>query len=44
MLLTIILPLVAFGYLGTGVLSNTMFKRLKATSEELAQTRIAGPA
>jgi diguanylate cyclase (GGDEF)-like protein len=36
-LLTIILPLVAFGVFGTGVLANTMFKRLKRASEELAR-------
>jgi len=36
-LLTIILPLVAFGIFGTGVLANTMFKRLKSASEELAR-------
>jgi diguanylate cyclase (GGDEF)-like protein len=36
-LLTVILPLVAFGIFGTGVLANTMFKRLKSASEELAR-------
>ncbi|MBK5198934.1 MAG: EAL domain-containing protein, partial [Methyloceanibacter sp.] len=37
MLLHVILPLVAFGIFGTGVLANTMFKRLKRGSEELAR-------
>jgi diguanylate cyclase (GGDEF)-like protein len=36
-LLTIILPLVAFGVFGTGILANNMFTRLKRASEELAQ-------
>ena len=36
-LLTVILPLVACGALGAGVLSNQMFKRLRRASEELAQ-------
>jgi diguanylate cyclase (GGDEF)-like protein len=36
-LLTIILPLVAFGVLATGLLSNTMLRRLRRTTEELAQ-------
>jgi diguanylate cyclase (GGDEF)-like protein len=35
-LLTIILPLVAFGVFATGLLSNTMFGRLKRASEALA--------
>jgi diguanylate cyclase (GGDEF)-like protein len=36
-LLTIILPLVAFGVFATGLLSKVMFGRLKRASEELAQ-------
>jgi diguanylate cyclase (GGDEF)-like protein len=36
-LLTIILPLVAFGVLATGILSSTMLRRLRRTSDELAQ-------
>ncbi len=36
-LLTIVLPLVAFGVLATGVLSSTMLRRLRRTSDELAQ-------
>ena len=36
-LLTIILPLVAFAILGTGVLTAVMFRRLRRTSEELAK-------
>jgi len=36
-LLTIILPLVACGVIGTGLLSNQMFGRLKRASEELTQ-------
>ncbi|MGH6735913.1 MAG: putative bifunctional diguanylate cyclase/phosphodiesterase [Methyloceanibacter sp.] len=36
-LLTIILPLVAFGVLATGILSKTMFGRLKRASAALAQ-------
>ena len=36
-LLTIILPLVALGTIGTGVLSMTMLRRLRRTSEELAR-------
>ena len=36
MLLTIILPLVAFGVFATGLLSKTMFGRLKRASEVLA--------
>ena len=36
-LLTVILPLVACGVLGAGLISNQMFKRLKRASEELAQ-------
>ena len=36
-LLTIILPLVALGTIGTGVLSITMLRRLRRTSEELAR-------
>jgi diguanylate cyclase (GGDEF)-like protein len=35
-LLTIILPLVAFGVLATGMLSNTILRRLRRASEELA--------
>lgn len=35
-LLTIILPLVAFGVFATAVLGNTMFKRLKRASQERA--------
>ncbi len=35
-LLTIILPLVAFAILATGILANTMFRRLKRASEQLA--------
>jgi diguanylate cyclase (GGDEF)-like protein len=36
-LLTIILPLVAFGVLATGVLASTMLRRLSRTSDELAE-------
>ena len=36
-LLTIILPLVAFGVFAAGVLANTMLRRLRRASEELAQ-------
>jgi diguanylate cyclase (GGDEF)-like protein len=36
-LLTIILPLVAFGVFAAGVLASTLFKRLKRGSEELAR-------
>ena len=36
-LLTVILPLVACGVFGAGILSNQMFKRLRRASEELAQ-------
>ena len=36
-LLTIILPLVAFGVLATGVLASTMLRRLGRTSDELAK-------
>jgi diguanylate cyclase (GGDEF)-like protein len=36
-LLTIILPLVALGVLATGVLSSMMLRRLRRTSDELAQ-------
>jgi diguanylate cyclase (GGDEF)-like protein len=36
-LLTIILPLVALGILGTGWLSNNMFRRLERASDELTQ-------
>jgi diguanylate cyclase (GGDEF)-like protein len=36
-LLTIILPLVAFGVLAAAVLANTILRRLRRTSEELAQ-------
>jgi diguanylate cyclase (GGDEF)-like protein len=36
-LLTIILPLVAFAILGVGVLTAVMFRRLRRTSEELAK-------
>jgi diguanylate cyclase (GGDEF)-like protein len=36
-LLTIILPLVALGAIATGVLSMTMLRRLRRTSEELAR-------
>jgi diguanylate cyclase (GGDEF)-like protein len=36
-LLTIILPLVALGVLATGLLSRTILKRLRRTSDELAQ-------
>ena len=35
-LLTIILPLVALGVLATALLSHTMFRRLRRTSDELA--------
>ena len=37
MLLTIILPLVAFGVFAAAVLANTMLRRLRRTSEELAE-------
>ena len=37
MLLTIILPLVAFGVIATGGLSSTILRRLRRASEELAQ-------
>ena len=36
-LLTIILPLVALGTIATGILSMTMLRRLRRTSEELAK-------
>lgn len=36
-LLTIILPLVAFGVFAAGALANTMLRRLRRTSEELAE-------
>jgi diguanylate cyclase (GGDEF)-like protein len=36
-LLTIILPMVAFAILGVGVLTAVMFRRLRRTSEELAK-------
>ena len=36
-LLTIILPLVAFGVLAAGLLANTILRRLRRASEELAQ-------
>jgi diguanylate cyclase (GGDEF)-like protein len=36
-LLTIILPLVAFGLVAVGLLSNAMLERLRRTSDELAQ-------
>jgi len=36
-LLTIILPLVAFGVAGAGLLANTMLRRLGRTSDELAR-------
>ena len=36
-LLTIVLPLVAFGVLATGLLSNTILRRLRRASNELAQ-------
>lgn len=36
-LLTIILPLVAFGVLAAGLLANTILRRLRRTSEELAE-------
>ena len=36
-LLTVILPLVACGVLGAGLISNQMFKRLRQASEQLAQ-------
>lgn len=36
-LLTIVLPLVAFGVFATGLLANTMLRRLRRTSEELAE-------
>ncbi len=36
-LLTIILPLVAFGVLAAGVLAATMLRRLRRTSDELAE-------
>ena len=37
MLLTIVLPLVAFGILATGLLSHTILRRLRRASRELAQ-------
>jgi diguanylate cyclase (GGDEF)-like protein len=37
-LLTIILPLVALGVIATGLLSRTMFRRLKRASEALARS------
>jgi diguanylate cyclase (GGDEF)-like protein len=37
-LLTIILPLVAFGVIATGLLSRTMFRRLKRASTALARS------
>lgn len=36
-LLTIILPLVAFGVFAAGLLANTILRRLRRTSEELAE-------
>jgi len=36
-LLTIVLPLVAFGVFATGLLSNTILRRLRRASNELAQ-------
>ena len=36
-LLTIVLPLVAFGVLATGLLSNTILRRLRRASKELAE-------
>lgn len=36
-LLTVILPLVAFCVLATGLFANSMFRRLKAASDELTQ-------
>jgi diguanylate cyclase (GGDEF)-like protein len=36
-LLTIILPLVAFGVLATGLLASAMLRRLRRTSDELAE-------
>jgi diguanylate cyclase (GGDEF)-like protein len=36
-LLTVILPLVAFGVLATGLLSSTILRRLRRASEKLAQ-------
>jgi diguanylate cyclase (GGDEF)-like protein len=40
-LLTIILPLVAFGVIAAGLLSNAMLRRLRRTSDELAQREAA---
>ena len=42
-LLTIILPLVAFGVIATGVLASKMLGRLSRASEELARARSGGP-
>lgn len=42
-LLTVILPLVAFGIFSAGVLANTMFKRLKQASEKLSHDATHDP-
>lgn len=39
-LLTIILPLVAFGIVATGLLSRVMLRRLRRTSEKLARSEL----